>query len=124
MSHEPQRSYQGTDSRTVQGGWSFPPRTIDLTTSNATLEFDLNLMGMDRISIRLQTGTWSTAVVTLEGSIDGQNWTQMGELFTTSLVEQAAISTDGFPIARLRVSTNAGGAVAATAFIYAYQTGR
>ncbi len=124
MSHEFQRSYQGTDSRTIQGGWSFPPRILDLTTTNATLEFELNLVGMDRISVRLQTGTWSTAVVALEGSLDGQNWTQLAESFTTSLVEQAAISTDGFPIARLRVSTGAGGAVAATAFIYTYQTGR
>ncbi len=120
----PQQSYQGTDSRTAQGGWSFPPRILDLTTLNATLEFELNILGMDRISVRLQTGTWLTAVVSLEASIDGQNWTLLGEQFTGSLVEQAAISTDGFPIARLRVATNDAGASPATAFIYTYQTGR
>ncbi len=120
----PQTSYQGTDLRTAQGGWTFPPRDIDLTTLNATLPLELNIQGMDRISVRLQAGTFGTAVVSLEASLDGTNWTLLGEQFTTSLVEQAAISTDGFPIARMRVATNDAGASTATAFIYTYQTGR
>lgn len=120
----PQTSYQGTELRTLQGAWAFPPRSIDLATPNATLEFELNIQGMDRISVRLQATTFGTAVVSLEASLDGANWTLLGEQFTTSLVEQSAISTDGFPIARLRVATNDAGASSATAFIYTYQTGR
>jgi len=120
----PQTSYQGTDLRTAQGGWAFPPRDIDLAVSNATLPFQLNIQGMDRISARLQAGTFGTAVVSLEGSLDGENWTLLGEQFTTSLVQQEAISTDGFPIARMRVDANDGAASTATAFIYTYQTGR
>ncbi len=83
---------------------------LDLNTSNAEVAFSVREAARSGVTIGLASGTWGSAVVTFEKSINKTDWGAFSPAQTMSGVGFIALDTSDCLWVRARVSTVAGGA--------------
>ena len=106
--------------RSDRGLRTFPNQTLDLTSSSATTSRIYDVTGLSKISVRVQATTFGTAASTIQGSVDGANWTDLADINTTTR-EHVGLRVEGYVGVRLLQNTLDSGASTAFVFVHAYK---
>lgn len=116
-----EHQFQGYERRAADRGRRFRNQSIDLATSGSATSITYDAVGMDKCSVRAQAAAWESAEASLQGSVDGSNWTTIAAL-NTSTPQQIAQDIQAYPYVRVAVTTDDGDASPAVVSLYIYKT--
>lgn len=122
FSETPQAKFQGRQREVSDTGLRvFGAQTLNLRTVNDTPTQDYRIIGLNYVSVRVQAGTWGTAVVKLNASVDGVNFDTTIATLNSGTVEAVNQSVQGYTHLQFEVTTADGSAsTVASLHLYAY----